>query len=159
MDKEEILDNLTGARTRLLAAVEGVTETKMTTMLVSEAWTLREILAHVAGWAAWDLGAIRAIQDGDSPDLSVILDVDLFNEQVVAERNGWSLDQILAELEETQTAIQELVREMPDRDIFNAERFQGPFWNSLADWLQVAWEHEEEHTLQIEAWRKKRSSH
>ena len=158
MDKEAILKNLTRARTRLLAAVEGLAEAEMTTLPVSETWTIREVLSHVGGWAAWDLGAIRAIQDGDSPDLSAIVDVDRFNEQLVTERSEWSLDQILAELEETSTAIQGLVRAMPERDM-KTSRFQGPFWSNLAEWLQVAWEHEEEHALQIEAWCEKRSFH
>ena len=156
MDKEEILKNLTRARTRLLAAVTGLAEAEMTTLPISEEWTIREVLAHVGGWAAWDLGANRAIQDGDSPDLSVIVDVDQFNEHLVTERSGWSLHQILAELEETSAAIQGLVRATPERDM-KTSRFQGPFWSNLAEWLQVAWEHEEEHALQIEAWCEKRS--
>jgi hypothetical protein len=72
MDKREILNHLAEARTQLLSAVEGLSRTEMTTLLVSDAWTLREILAHIGGWAAWDLETIRAIQQGNHPDLSVI---------------------------------------------------------------------------------------
>jgi hypothetical protein len=158
MDKEEILYSLTRARARLLAAIESLTEVETTTLPISEAWTIREVLAHVSGWADWDLDTIRAIKAGHSPDLSVIVDVDLFNEQLVTERSAWSLDHILAELEETSAAIQALVREMQEQDI-EASRFQGPYWSNLAEWLQVAWEHEEEHALQIEAWCKNRGLH
>jgi len=28
---------------------------------VAGIWTIRDILAHVSGWAAWDLEAIRSI--------------------------------------------------------------------------------------------------
>ena len=159
MNKEKVLTNLTKARTRLLAAANGLAQVEMDTLLISESWTIREILAHICGWAAWDLGAIKTIQDGNSPGFSEIQDVDRFNQRLVAERNGWSLDQILTELEETQAAIQELVSEMPEREILQDRRFRGPYWNSLAEWLQVAWEHEDEHAMQIETWREQQGFH
>ncbi len=50
--------------------------------------------------------------------------------------------------------MQELVDSMPDQDLFDTGVFRGPYWNNLAEWLQVAWEHEEEHADQIQLWRK-----
>jgi uncharacterized damage-inducible protein DinB len=158
MDKHGVLDHLTSARTQLLAAIEGLTKTEMTTLPVSGAWTLREVLAHIGGWAAWDLGAIKAIQQGKCPDLSVIQDVDAFNDWLLAERKEWSLKKILAEMEDTQVALQELVGSMSDRDLFGGGPFQGPYWENLAEWLQVAWEHEEEHIAQIQVWREQRDT-
>jgi hypothetical protein len=154
MDKEEVLEGLTRARAGLLAAIEDLTQVEMTTLLVTEAWTIREILAHVGGWAAWDLSAVKAIQQGNPCDLSIIQDVDVFNQRLVAERKAWSLDQILAELEETQVATHELVANLSEQDLLEVGRFQGPYWDSLAGWLRVAWEHEEEHAAQIQAWRE-----
>ena len=157
MDKQEVLNHLARARTQLLAAVKGLSEVEMTTLPVSEIWTLREVLAHIGGWAMWDLETIRATRQGRHPDLSIIQNVDIFNNELVAERNEWSVAQIFAEIEDAQVAMQELLSSMSNQDLFDIGTFQGPYWDNLAEWLQVAWEHEEEHTAQILLWRKQRN--
>jgi len=149
MYKPEVLEHLAEARTELLSAIEGLSDTEMTTLPVAGVWTIKDILAHIGGWAAWDLAGIRLILVGERPDFSAIQDVDTFNAQLVAERSDWSLDQILAEMRDTQAALQELLAGMPDEDLFRSGRFQGPYWDNLAEWLQVAWEHEQEHAAQM----------
>lgn len=156
IDKQRVLDCLTRARAALLSATKGLSETEMTTLPVAGAWTIRDILAHISGWAAWDLAGIRSILAGERPDFSAIQDVDTFNARLVAKRSAWSLDQILAEMRDTQAALQELLAALPDEDLSRVGPFQGPYWDNLAGWLQVAWEHEEEHAAQIQAWRAKR---
>jgi hypothetical protein len=79
--------------------------------------------------------------------------VDGFNAGVVAERSTWSLERIRAEMRDTQAALQGLVAGMPDEDVFHSGPFQGPYWDNVAEWLQVAWEHEQEHAAQIRTWR------
>lgn len=154
MGRQKVLNHLANTRAQLLAAIEGLSETELTTLPVSGTWSLREVLAHIGGWAAWDLGAIRAIQQGKRPDLSVIQEVDAFNDRLVAERKKWSVGKILAEMEDSQAAIQELVGSLSDRDLFENGPFRGPYWENLAEWLQVAWQHEEEHIAQIQIRRK-----
>jgi len=88
MDKQELLERLTGARAELLGAVEGLSVTESTTLPVAGVWTVREILADV-----------------------------------------------------------------PDEDLVHVGLFRGPYWDNLAGWLRVAWEHEQEHAAQIRAWR------
>jgi hypothetical protein len=102
------------------------------------------------------LEAIATIQRGGCPDLSVIQDVDAFNNRLVAERKQWSVEKILDEMEDAQIGMQELVDSLSDRDLFMDSAFQGPYWENLAEWLQVAWEHEEEHIAQILSWREQR---
>lgn len=156
MDKQSVLEHLAGVRAALLTAVEGLSEAEMTTLPVAGVWTIKDILAHISGWAAWDLAGIRSILAGERPDFSEIQEVDTFNARLVAERDAWPLDQILAEMRDTQTALQELLANMPDEDLFRVGPFQGPYWDNLAGWLQVTWEHEEEHVAQIRGWRATR---
>jgi len=153
MDKRELLARLTQARAELLAAIEGLSEADVTVLPVAGAWTIRDVLAHIGGWAAWDLAEIRGIQAGRPPDLTAIQDVDTFNAGLVAARSTWSLDQIRAEMAETQAAMLSLLADLSDEDLFRGASFRGPYWDNLAGWLQVAWEHEEEHVAQIRAWR------
>ncbi|MFQ6100401.1 MAG: DUF3795 domain-containing protein, partial [Anaerolineae bacterium] len=62
MDKRGLLEHLTEAGAELLTAVEGLSETEMTTLPVAGVWTTRDILVHISGWAAWDLAGIRSIK-------------------------------------------------------------------------------------------------
>jgi hypothetical protein len=155
MDNDAVLGQLSTARAQLLAAIEGLSEADMTTLPALGAWTLRDVLAHISGWAAWDLQTIEALRQGEHPDLTAIRDVDVFNSRLVTERADWSVARILDEMEETHVALQALVRSLPVEDLFRGGPFRGPYWDSLAGWLRVAWEHEEEHTQQIRAWRDK----
>ena len=155
MDKRGVLEHLTRARAALLDTIEGLTETDMATLPVAGDWTIKDILAHVSGWAAWDLAGVEGVQAGKPPDFSAIQEVDTFNARLVAERREWTLGRILAEMADAHAALQELLASMPDKDVFRAGPFRGPYWDSLAGWLQVAWEHEGEHAAQIRAWRMK----
>ena len=105
MDKREMLEHLIRAREELLAAIEGLSETEMTMLPVAGVWTIKDILAHISGWAAWDLAGIGTILAGERPDFSAIQDVDTFNGRLVAERSTWSLDQVLAIVRETMRHI------------------------------------------------------
>jgi hypothetical protein len=154
MKKRDVLASVEAARAELLAAIEGLSEEQMTKVPVAGDWTLKEILAHIAGWTVWDLAAVRGILAGDTPDFAPIADVDAFNAALVAERCSWPLERILLEMEEALEATLELLAGLPENEIFDEGRFRGPYWRSLAEWLQVAWEHEQEHTEQIRAWRE-----
>ncbi len=154
MKKQDVLARLEAARADLLRAIGGLSEREMTVLPVVGEWTVRDILAHISGWAAWDLTAIRGILAGDSADFSPIQDVDAFNARLVYERSDWPLGRILIEMEETLDATRELLAGMSEDDIFASEQFQGPYWRNLAEWLQVAWEHEREHAVQMREWRQ-----
>jgi hypothetical protein len=154
MDKQGVLEHLAEARAALLAAIGGLAEADMTALPVAGEWTIKDILAHVSGWAAWDLAGVEGVLAGEPPDFSAIQDVDTFNARLVAERREWTLGRVLVEMADTHVALQGLCASMPGEAVFRAGPFQGPYWDSLAGWLQVAWEHEEEHATQIRAWRQ-----
>jgi len=153
MDKGLLLERLTRARADLLAAIDGLDGMQMTTLPVAGAWTIKDILAHLSGWSAWDLSAIEGILAGRHRDFSSVQDVDSFNAQLVAERRDWAVDEILAEMRDIRSALHELLARMPGEELFRAGPFEGPYWESLAGLLRVAWEHEEEHAEHIRAWR------
>jgi hypothetical protein len=156
VDRQDILNRQSNARAELHAATQGLSGAEIDSLPVAGTWTIRDILAHVSGWAAWDLAAIRAMLADEQPDWAAIQAVDTFNARLVAERRGWSVQQILAEMGQAQANLQDLLASLSDEDLFRAGPFRGPYWDNLAGWLQVGWEHEEEHAAQIRAWRAER---
>jgi uncharacterized damage-inducible protein DinB len=147
------LDHLCAARSELLAAVQDLSAAEMTGVPMSGAWTVREILAHIGGWATWDVACIKDILEQNHPDLSVIRDVDAFNAALVAERQDWSIQQILAEMATAQSALEGVLGALPEETLLHDGRFRGPFWYNLAGWLEIAWEHELEHAAHLRTWR------
>lgn len=149
MDSARIADHLTGARAELLAVIEGLDNSEICTGSIAGTWTIWDVLAHISGWAAWDLAAIRMIRGGEHPDLAGIQDVDSFNAKLVAERSGWPVARILAEMRDTQATLLNLLADIPEQDLFSNRAFEGPYWENLAGWLAVAWEHEREHAQEL----------
>jgi hypothetical protein len=152
MDKQEILKRRTAARRRLLSALEGWDEKSMMTVAVCGRWTVQEVLAHVSGWARWDLETISALLGGEDAELSILDDVDGFNDRLVAERSGWTVAHILDEMAEVEAATNRLIADLPEESLLGPAPFVCRYWQTLAEWLLVAWEHEEEHAAELEAW-------
>jgi len=155
-DRGALLEHVNAARAELLASIDGLSEAEMTTQIVAGVWTVRDILAHISGWAVWDLTTIRSILAGQQPDLTAIQKVDAFNDRLVEERRDWTVKEILAEMQAAQAALQELLADLSDETLFDSALFQGPYWDNLAEWLRVFWEHEEEHAVEIRTWRAAR---
>jgi hypothetical protein len=151
MNREEIIGRRAAARRRLLAAVEGWDEEAMTTAGVCGRWTALEVLAHVSGWARWDLETISALLAGEEADLSVLDDLDGFNDRLVAERSGWTVAHVLDEMAEVEAATNRFIAGLPEESLLGPAPFVCRYWQTLADWLLVAWEHEEEHAAELEA--------
>jgi hypothetical protein len=41
----------------LLITIKDLNEAETTTLPVAGAWTIKDMLAHISGWAAWDLAS------------------------------------------------------------------------------------------------------
>jgi hypothetical protein len=114
MDREEILSRRAAASARQLAVFDGWDEETMTTAAVCGPWTAFDLLAHVCGWARWDLETISALLAGEDTDLSVLDDVDGFNDRLVTERRGWTVAQVLDEMAQVEAATNRFIGALPE---------------------------------------------
>jgi len=153
MDRHTVLERMDAARAELLKTITGLDEVPTTTLPVVGAWTIREVFAHLAGWAAWHVATMRRAVAGQPADFSPLADRDAFNARLVEERRRWTMTEILDELDTARTALESLLEALPEEDLFRVDYLSGPQWDNLAGWLRVLREHEEEHAKQIRAWR------
>lgn len=51
---------------------------------ITEAWTIKEVLAHIAGWDDVCAAAIRILAAGDDPEVTVPQGIDAFNAEMAA---------------------------------------------------------------------------
>lgn len=156
--KQALLHRLRAERIHLLQILNGLSEIEKETLLVTAKWTVRDILAHLAGWTVWDLKATRETIKTGHVDISAITDVDAFNAQSVFERSNLTWQQVVDEMEHAQAEWIELLNILSDEELFGSTRFRSSEWDNLARWVQIALEHEAEHAQAIQVWRESRST-
>lgn len=141
------------SRTALLALLEEVrsawaelrdeVDEELSGRYVNAAWTLEELLAHLASWAAEfrrevAAAARREELPGAIPYAMGVVGPNQWNEEQVEARRGRSLDAVFDEFDRETEALEELVITMGDVELYGpsvfplapsgnpAERFRGP---------------------------------
>jgi uncharacterized damage-inducible protein DinB len=100
---QQIEEKLASARAKLLASVEGLDEAAWGWQPTDGRWSVRLTLAHV-GSAHWShLEVARSLAEGKTVELPGF-ELDEWNEAKVAERAGWTTEQVLADLQAAQQA-------------------------------------------------------
>jgi uncharacterized damage-inducible protein DinB len=102
---------LTAARAKLLDAVEGLDEAAWDWRPEDGRWSVRLTLAHV-GAAQWShLEVARHLVAGEPIEIPGF-ELDAWNAAAVAQRAGWSVDQVLSDLDAAQAATLAFLREL-----------------------------------------------
>jgi hypothetical protein len=164
----EIYEQIDGARARLFAAVEGLSEEQQAFRPAPDRWSVAELVEHlsiVEGNVAALLGRLlgKAEESGEAPvtpDAFGPVSIEEFVEQArvvkyeAPERirpTGLPLADSLARLEESRAALHAL-RPRIERADGRALRFPHPAWGplDLYQWLLFVGAHEDRHLAQIE---------
>jgi hypothetical protein len=126
---------------RLMEAISGLPEAQMAEPGVVGDWSVNDILAHVAYWEGRAIGTIERSLSGEPEPEVAAETVDSINAGVYLERADWTTEQTLAELHGTHERFMAALRQHPtiDPDLIEGD----------------AWEHYDEHTVDIRAWRER----
>ncbi len=154
MSKEELLEAMRRERAALLAAMQGISDDVAITQPIVDAWTLKDLLGHIA---AWNLIATQFLTDylqlGAPVSLGLKDDaaVNAFNAQLHTERRDWNLARVRAEFD---AAFRDFVAAV---EKLNAAQLNAQLpapWgegDNLVKLIAVnSYEHEPEHTEQIQ---------
>lgn len=112
-------------------------------------WTIKEVLAHIAGWDDAATASLLAHAHGIAPATPAIRGVDYYNAQTVAERSALDFDHVQREWESSRDALKKAILETSD------ERLQQPLvlpWGgtgTVEQLVQTFAEHEREHATEI----------
>ena len=113
-------------------------------------WSVRDILAHVAGWHREEIAMLERMARGERPvpESADYTDDDAWNARFVAKWRAASAGEVLAELKATKEAYVAAASWLPE------ERFEeGRTAHRLVQ--QGCTEHYREHTDEIRAWRER----
>ncbi len=151
-ERTRLIQQLDKAREKLRAVLVDID----TQMEVYPDWTIKHVLAHIAGWDDATIASLRAHAVGDEPGTPAVRGIDFYNAQSVATREALTYDQIVREWEHTREQLKAVINEMP------SEKFEQPLifpWGqsgTIAQVVAIFAHHEEEHAEEIQALRDRR---
>jgi len=149
MDKKSTLDETQQAFTKLLAAVDGLDEGVMTRTFYGD-WSIKDILAHIAGWQRTMTGALERMARGEKPTPEGVdySDADAWNAGFVAAMAPQSAPTVVAGLKQSFANYLRAAAALPE------DRFgDGKTANRLLE--TSGYGHYREHLPAIEAYRAK----
>ncbi len=152
VSKADFLERVRLGRGQLNETISGLSEEQMSQDLVTDEWTVKDILAHLAAWQHETVLAIRRVAAGEQGGPIITEAVDDWNAARVAERRRLPLVDVMQEFH---SAYDELLAAL---DGWTDETCPlGP-----GDWDETArlwWltEHDLEHVEAIQAYRKRAS--
>jgi hypothetical protein len=148
MSKDALLREMEAGFADLLSTVDGLSEEQMTRVWYGN-WSVRDILAHVAGWHREEIAMLERMARGERPvpESADYTDDDAWNARFVAKWRAASAGEVLAELKASKEAYVAAAGRLPE------ERFkEGRTAHRLVQ--QGCTEHYREHADEIREWRE-----
>lgn len=146
MGRQDLINRLHVARRNLEAAVEGIDPKQE----IYAGWTIKHLLAHVAGWDDAVIASLRAHMGGQEPGTPATEGIDVYNAQSVATREPLDLEQVRREYNLSRKTLIDLIAGMPE-DRYNTRLLfpWGPH-GTVEQLVHIFAHHEDEHATEIE---------
>ncbi len=152
--KEQIISGLDAARRQILEAAESIPpDSREVTFLGT--WSLKDLLAHLAGWDHANQQAIQSILAGEIPAFYANHDRDwkTFNARLVAEYKKDDFNDLLETVEKSHQQLIDSLSVVPAESLEadTGVRFKG-YKVTIARLMQAETEDEKIHAQQIKQW-------
>ena len=121
-------------------ALRSVIQPGDTERYVNAAWTVKDLVAHVASWAKEFRHEVETVFRGGSFDYAIpyvmtVVGPNEWNEEQVRQRETQSLDESFDELDVETVRLQELLFEMSEQDLYGQATFPlAPSGDPAAKW-------------------------
>lgn len=147
--KEELLNRTEAEFKALQEAIRDLDEAQLTRPMLG-AWSVREILIHIAGWHREMTPALERLARGEKPISEGVSydDPDPWNAKFVEAKRGVPVSAVIEELESSYRAFLQAARALPE------ERF-APKKTAARIVEATGSHHYREHGDQIRAWRQR----
>jgi len=117
------------------------------------AWSVKDVLAHIAFWECYAVNIIRDALRGETPVLVAEDDTERNNASVVAQYYQRSLSAVIADWQQAREDLIEQLEQLTDDDLNDPDRFPWSDGRTLLDRIAGnSYDHEQEHIEQIRVW-------
>jgi len=116
-----------------------------TKLMIYPGWTIKEMIAHITAWEIVIHKAFQAYIAGDPPYFLREQDFDIFNEDAVAIRASWSMEQVLKEWKDVRENLKKTIQKLKETDLPLEMVLPWGSERSVAELIEIIGEHEGEH--------------
>jgi hypothetical protein len=159
MTKQKILELMRSEREALEKTLAALSEAQMTQPGVQDAWSVKDILAHIVDWerrmVRWIQESLRGeVPQRPAPGMTWD-DLDRLNERTYLSNKDRALDEVRADFQRSYRRSLQVVESLSESDLIDPRRFAwregDPLWHMVA---ANTWWHYKEHREAIDAWVK-----
>lgn len=138
----ERLDQSRRAMQRALSSVDAQRE-------ICPGWTIREILAHIAGWDEVGASTVRAHSAGETPPPLEIQGIDAYNETLVSKCEGLTYEEVVQCWRSARRELVEALTDAPPEKLRERAQFPWGETGNITRLVSILAEHEREHADEI----------
>ena len=143
--KTRLLTQLADARAAMQAVVTRVDPHQE----IYPTWTIKQVLAHIAGWDEAVSDSLQAYLENDESTIPAYRGVDDYNVRSVETRQTLSYEQVVREWEIERERLNKLLKSVPDDKVDGIFLLPWSTRGTIAEMLGVVVYHEKEHALEI----------
>jgi hypothetical protein len=124
MDRQKLLKQLDKAWTAFKESYAGLSESQMTEPGVTGNWSVKDIIAHVTWWEEEALKHLPLIIKGGKPPRysTKYGGIDAFNAQMTEQKQGLSLSDVLAQMDEIHRRLVAYIQSVPEEEFTRETR-------------------------------------
>jgi hypothetical protein len=125
MNREQLLHRIETTWAAFQESYAGLSDAELTEPGVVEAWSVKDILAHVTTWEEEALKYLPLIIEGGRPPRYVTYGgLDAFNAMMTELKRELSLDEVRTQLDETHQRLLDYIETVPEEEYRRETRFR-----------------------------------
>jgi hypothetical protein len=144
-NRTRLIHDLRAARQEMRAAASQIDRDRE----IYPGWTIKHVLAHIAGWDDAIIASLRAHAGGEEPGTPATEGINFYNAQSVATRQELDYEHIAREWEVSRNELEEVLREMPAARFEETLLFPWGETGTIAYLVHIFEHHEREHAQEI----------
>lgn len=148
-----IISDLKFGRSTLLKAIEGLSARELVQTPIYGEWTIKDVLAHVIGWDRRVITILPMILQDRASQVAGV-DVQEHNRQSISVWQDKSFAEVLAAIRSSHRQILDIVAGLDHVEIDKRRKRNSRIITIRSYVLDIMLEHERQHALEIEQWRK-----
>ena len=115
MKRTELQERVRESHGGLTAALEGLSEEEATRVGLTEQWSVKDALAHIAAWEIEAARIVKEIQSGTWKPRRMNQEmIDEFNRRAVEDRRGRSFPQVREEFDAAHAEMERVIDTLPE---------------------------------------------
>lgn len=152
MNREMLLEQIDKGRRELEIVLARIPEERMSEPALANGWTIKDMLAHLEGWALRAETIYRCLSGGEEPQ-DAITSADDYNAKLYTANHDRALEDVLPAERAAFNKLRGIAESAPEADLFDPGRFAWTQGKAFYHWIGWnSFEHYAEHIPDLRAW-------